>query len=162
MKKKYLEKGFVFVDVSNPEIFFSRNKDSASVVYDINEQKRCVLRKINIEGVDMELANKIRNELSNKEGNPLNILEIENDIKKSIGMVRQEGYFFAKIKNSLEQDIVVYSPKGASSEINIGFSLGKKGLYKKALIRGNLYTESHVIEREITLKKNEIVTLEKN
>ena len=159
LKKEYLKRGFVLADVSVPEI--SQNENEASVVYNINEQKQCILRAINLEGIDAVLKNKIKEGLTNKENQPLNILEIENDIKKAMDIVRAEGYFFAKIKKTLERDIVIYSPKGASAELNVKFVLGKKGLFKNVYIRGDLYTNSHVIEREVHLVKNEIITLEK-
>ena len=160
LKQKYLKKGFVLVDVSSPEIVFSRNKDGASVIYTINEQKQCMLRKINIKGVTKDLRDRIMGDLSNKEGMPLNILNIESDIEKAMDMVRQEGYFFAKIKNSSAKNTVVYSPQGASAELNIDFNLGKKCLYEGALVEGNLYTELHVIEREVGLKKGDVIKLE--
>ena len=161
LKREYLKRGFVFVNISNPDIVIYKDRREAGVIYDVKENKQCILRKINIQGVGLDLANTIRKGLGNQENNPLNVLGIESDIKKAIDIVRKEGYFFAKINNSVEKDVVVYSPKGSSSEINIDFNLGKKGLYQKASIKGNRHTESYVVEREISLKENEIITLEK-
>ena len=161
LKKEYLKRGFVFANVSNPDITIDRDRNEASVVYGISEQKQCVLRRINIKGINLELKGIVKNGLANEEDKPLNILEIENDIRKSLDIVRKEGYFFAKVKKTTGKDVVVYSPKGSSAEINIDFDLGKKGLYQNVTVRGNVYTESHVIKREIDLKKNDIITLEK-
>ena len=161
LKKEYLKRGFVLVDILNPEIVFYQNGNEASVAYTINERKQCILKKINIKGVSSELVGVIKDGLVNREGGPLNILEIESDIKKSMDIIRRKGYFFAKIENSLKQDLVVYGPKGVSAEINIDFDIGKKGRYRNVFIEGNRYTETHVIEREVVLEKNAIVTLGK-
>ena len=161
LKREYLKKGFVFASISEPDIAFYQARNEADVIYNIDEQKQCILRKINLDGIDPELAEIIRKALTNKESKPLNILEIENDIKKSIDIVRKDGYFFAKIKNFSEKKFITYSPQGSSAEINIGFNLGKKGVYQNTSIKGNIYTDYGVIEREIDFKKNEIITLEK-
>ena len=161
LKREYLKRGFVFINISEPDIVVYGDGNVADVVYTINEQKQCMLRKINLKGIYPELTKTVKKLLINKENKPLNILEIENDIKKSIDIIRKEGYFFANIKKTSGEKIVVYNREGSSADINVDFSIGKKGMYQNTTVKGNVYTKSHVVEREVSLKKDEIITLEK-
>ena len=161
LKQEYLKRGFLFTTVSDVEIKRRPNTSEMSAYYEIKENVQCVLSKINIKGIPEELENKIKQVMVNKENRPLNIIEIENDLNKALQVVKKEGYFFAELKTLSGKPVVSYLAGNSFAEININFSLGKKSLFDEVIVTGHVHTKSYVIEREVKLKKNEVLTFEK-
>jgi len=161
LRKKYLEKGYVQVDISKPRVTFNENRSRVDIEYRIKERQQVKVEKIIFDGVPLLFREKVRKTLSNKKKEPLNVLEVDNDIEKTIKFLKEKGYYFA-ISNKLKADeILKYDPNFTSAELLISVRLGDKVTYNNSLISGYSKTKKIVIDREIEFRKGELLTPEK-
>ncbi len=158
MRIKYLEKGYIFVDISEPKIIKSFQKRQASIFFRIRENDPAFIDKVLLHNVNPEVANKIRGNIVNQPNRPLNVIALDDDINKIENDVRESGFYYAKIVNSNKKDIVKYSKNYQKASLDINFYTGKKVKYKTILITGNKKTRNKVILREIQLDRGEIIT----
>lgn len=158
IKEEYLSRGFVFVDVSKPEIQIDDTQKNASVKYQINEKQPIRISRINLEGIPFDLKKAILPLFVNKEGDNINLIELQSDIERFQNGLRELGYYFATIKNANQGEIVKYNKSFTEAEINLEIDLQKKTVYDGLLITGTQHTKNAVIEREIEFKKGDPVT----
>ena len=158
VKEEYLSRGFVFVDVSKPEIQIDEKKQTASVKYVITEKQPVRLSKINLKGIPFELYKDVIPLFVNKEGDNINLIELGNDIERLQNGLRELGYYFATIKNASQGEIVKYNKSYTEATIDLDVDLQKKTVYDGVLITGTQHTKNEVIERELEFKKGDPVT----
>lgn len=161
LKKEYLSRGFVFIEVSKPRVVTNDDDKSVTVEYGIDEKQQIILKNITFQKVPEELASKAKSVLVNKEGSPINIIELESDLRKMIIFFQNEGYYFASITNLNSDSLLVYEKGFAGVELRPEISLDKKICYNEAIINGNVHTKTRVINREIDLKPGELITPDK-
>ena len=154
----YQERGFIFATVENPRLNFNQNKKSVEVEYHIKEKNKVLVRKINIKNINPKINEKIKSQLTNKEGEIFLVNHLEKDLEKVLKILRKEGYFSAKIVNLNAIDIVSYNEIRTEVKINIHVDTGKKNVLNKVLITGNTKTKDIVINREIYLHKGDVLT----
>jgi len=160
IKKQYLSKGFVLAEVSKPHQ--ETNEDeSLSIEYGINEKQQVMLKAISLVGVEEKLQSEIKKTLINHEGEALNVVELENDLKKIIIYFQAEGYFFANISNLNSDNLLVYNKTYTSVELRPKVVLDRKVCFNEAVVSGNVKTNQIVILREIDIAKGELITPEK-
>ncbi len=159
IREYYVSHGYVFSSIESPLIAFSEDEKSAFVTYKINENNLYKVSNINIQGISNSDAKaKIINELVNKEKLSFNVTEVDNDLKKALDIVKQEGYYFASYKVKNPKDIIVINNADKTVVMNLVFESGKKSYFGDVLITGNQETQDIVVERELRIKKGEIVT----
>ncbi len=161
LKKEYLSRGFVFIEVSKPRVVSNEDDKSVTVEYGIDEKQQVILKNIIFQKVPDELAAKAKAVLVNKEGSPVNIIELESDLRKMIVYFQNEGYYFATITNLNSDSLLVYEKSFAGVELRPEISLDKKICYNEAIINGNVHTKTKVINREIDLRPGELITPDK-
>lgn len=161
LKKDYLSRGFVFVEVSKPRVVANDEDDSVTIEYGIAEKQQVMLRNITFGKVPEELATSAKAELINKEGAPINIVELENDLRKMVIHFQNEGYYFATITNLNSDSLLVYEKSYATADLKPEISLDRKICYNEAIINGNVQTHARVINREIQLQPGELITPKK-
>ena len=161
IEKEYLKRGFVFVEVSDPKITYINKSTSAKVFYEIKEKEQTYLEKINFDGFPSELLDELKSTLSNKEGHPLNVISIQNDLNQSLSFIRNKGFYFARIINLNKNDIVSYNSNYSKAQLTLKLVLGKKAILKNILVTGNSKTRYKVINRELHLKRGDAVTPKK-
>lgn len=149
LKKEYLSRGFVFVEISKPRIMTNDDDDSVTIEYGITEKQQVMLRRITFDQIPENLIAKVKESLTNKEGAPVNIPELENDLRKMIIYFQSEGYYFATITNLNANSLLVYDKSYVFVELHPEISLERQICYNEAIINGNLKTKSEVISREI-------------
>ena len=135
-------------------------KKTAKVLYSIEERVQCTLKEIRLEGVSEKDKQSILKNLENQVGQPLNIVEIENDLERVLTHLHKRGYYFAEIEN-LSDTIIHYSINYTESRIHIKINSKQKTLFHSLHITGNKATSSQVIERENLMKSGEIITPDK-
>ena len=158
LKEDYYRRGRLFVKVSEPLLVFNKMKNNVEVSYNIREGNQIILKDFYINKLTKNLKEIIFKQISNKVGEPINIVEIKNDLSKILKIIRGEGYFFAKIKNLDLKNLVSYQNNYNEAVINLNIDLGQKTVFDRALITGNRKTKKEVILREINLKKGDLVT----
>ncbi|MBC7713917.1 MAG: BamA/TamA family outer membrane protein [Rhizobacter sp.] len=149
LKKEYLSHGFVFVEISRPRVVTNDEDDSVTIEYGITEKQQVLLKQITFAQVPENLASKVKDKLVNKEGQPVNIPELENDLRKMIIYFQSEGYYFASITNLNSSTLLVYDKSYAFVELHPEISLDRQICFNEAIINGNVKTKSEVISREI-------------
>jgi outer membrane protein insertion porin family len=107
------------------------------------------------------MRNKILKNIVNKEGLPLNILELEKDITRAVTTLRDVGYFYAKFKNKNQNSIVKYQSNFTQADIYLDFDPGKLLRADEFIYVGNIVTKKIVLERELDIKVGDVVTPEK-
>ncbi|EQC43537.1 POTRA domain-containing protein [Bacteriovorax sp. Seq25_V] len=159
IREYYVSHGYVFSSVEQPLIAFSEDEKSAFVTYKINENNLYKVSNVNIQGIaGPEVKEKILKEISNKVTTAFNVTEVDNDLKKALDIVKQEGYYFASYKVKNPKEIVVINNADKTITLNLVFESGKKSYFGDVLITGNQETKDIVVERELRIKKGEIVT----
>lgn len=161
LREYYVTQGLVYSKVENPFIAFSDDGNSAYVTFKIVENDRYRLGSVNIEGVsDNNIKEKIKSIMTNKEKAWFNVLEVDNDLKKALEVLKQEGYFFSSYKLKNPKEIVLLNNVDKIVNLRLSFDIGKKTFLGDLLITGNEKTKDQVINRELKIKKGEVVTPE--
>lgn len=158
LKKEYLSRGFVFIEISKPRVVSNDEDDSVSIEYGIAEKQQVILKAITFDKVPEHLMTGVKASIINKEGTPINIVELENDLRKMIIYFQNEGYYFATVANLNSDNLLVYDKSYAFAELHPEISLDRQICYNEAIINGNVETSSRVINREIDLKPGELIT----
>lgn len=158
LKKEYLSRGFVFVEISKPRVVTDDEDDTVSIEYGIAEKQQVTLRNISFQKVPDSLVAGAKEALVNKEGTPINIVELESDLRKMIVYFQSEGYYFATIANLNKNDLLAYDRSYAYVDLKPEIALDRQICYNEAIINGNAETQSIVINREIDMKPGDLIT----
>ncbi|MCO4793589.1 MAG: BamA/TamA family outer membrane protein [Bacteriovoracaceae bacterium] len=158
IKQEYLRNGFVFAEISKPVIEINQDDYTASVKYTIKEKQPVRVSKIDLKGVDFELKKSLLSLFINKEGENINLIDLQPDIERLQDGLRDLGYYFATITNANQGNVVNYNKSFTEADINIEIDLQKKTVFDGLLITGTQKTKKLVIERELELGKGDIVT----
>lgn len=158
LKRLYLQQGFLFIEVAEPVITFSPDKSFCNVTFHINERQQSYLEEIRLPGVDKELSEKIISKMINKAGQPLDVVNLEEDLNIALNLAREEGYYFSRIKNVDPSKLILHENNYNRSRIVIDFELGRKTLFESVLVTGHRMTQQKVISREVRLERDDLVT----
>ncbi len=161
LKDYYLQRGFVFIDISRPRVIFNKELNSADVTYSIKERQQSLLSAINLEGIPEAQKPEVLAQLKNQVSQPLNVVELENDLARALNVLRDLGYFYAEIKNLDEDNVVTYDMNFTRSQINLIFNLGKVTKFENLVLSGNRITKDIVLTREVNLQRGEAITPQK-
>lgn len=157
LRKKYLSSGFVMANVTSPEVRESEDS-KLNVRYVVIENQRVEVSRIDLPGVPNELVSKITEKLKNKQGRPLDVTAVESDMNTALEVLREEGYFFARLTQVRDSQVVRYGRSFQTAQLVIPFDAGRKTYFDGLLVTGNNVTNARVIEREVDLKKGDLVT----
>lgn len=152
LRKKYLAHGHVLAEVSEPYVVFDEKHSKATVEYKIKEKEQTFLSSIEVTGVSSELSGKVIESLKNKSGTALDVTVIQEDLARMMKILRDEGFYFAQIKNLESESLLTYSPDATSATLTLNVDLGKKTIIDSFLVTGNQKTKNKVITREIEVK----------
>jgi outer membrane protein insertion porin family len=158
LKKEYLSRGFVFAEVSKPRIVTNDEDESLSIEFGISEKQQVTLKSIQFNQIDPEIQVNLKKLLINKEGSPLNVIELEADLKKIISYFQAQGYYFANITNLNSENLLSYDKTYSNVELKPDIVLDRKICFNEAIVNGNIKTFPEVISREINMAKGELIT----
>lgn len=161
LKKEYFSRGFVYAEISKPRIITLEDEKSLSIEYGISEKQQIVIKDIYFKNVPEEMQAGARESIVNREGTPINIVEIENDLRKSIVYFQNQGYYFASIANINGEGLLTYNLSDSTAELKPDIILDRKICFNEVKINGIVKTQSEVINREIRLKPGELITPDK-
>lgn len=158
LRELYITEGYVSVFVGNPEIQELAEDERVQLSYRIREGIQTKIDKFKLDGLPDKLLNKVNLELVNKSGTHFNPIAFKEDLKFIETYLRNEGYYFAKIENLNSPNLVEYKQDNARVDILIKVNLGRKLFVDEILVIGNKKTRKRLIEREIFLKKGDLLT----
>ena len=161
IKKEYLKKGFPFAEVSLPRLLNQEDDEGMDIEYLVSEKQQVILNKIIINQISPEEQDKIKKLLANHEGSPINILELDKDLKRVVNYLQEKGYYFALITNLNANNLVIYDKSLSNAELNIDLATDRLVCFNDTIVNGTVKTKGEVIYREVTLKSGEIITPEK-
>lgn len=161
LKDLYYKKGFIFIDISDPIIKISFDKSTSRVIYKIKERVQCKVRSISINGLSDRLRADAIQLIKNKVGSYLNVVSLEKDIESIVELTRNNGYYFSKVVNYKQKELLKYSANYSDVDIVINIEPGNKTVFESLKVIGLKKTKQVVIEREIQLKVGEILTTSK-
>jgi outer membrane protein insertion porin family len=161
IKKEYLRRGFPFAEVSFPHLLNQDDEEGMDIEYSVTEKQRVILSKISISQITVEEQEKIKALLANHEGSPLNILELEKDLKSIVTQLQNEGYYFATITNLNANNLLVYDKTLTSAALNVELVTDRKVCFNDTIVNGNIKTKGEVIYREVNIERGELITPEK-
>lgn len=159
IREEYIIRGYVNVIVEEPKLHFV--DDFVYVGYRVREGSRAIVESISFEGLPPAEQEKLAEIINNKEKRFFNPVTFKTDLEVIERRLRQQGYFFAKIKNKNSRNIVEYRNDNSLVNIRLEIELGQVLRTDQIIIIGNRKTRSKLIKRELVLKKNELVTREK-
>jgi outer membrane protein insertion porin family len=158
IKKEYLSRGFVFAEVTKPRVVTNEEDETLTIEYGISEKQQVILKKISLGKVDPVIATGVKNLLINKEGAPLNVVELEADLKRIVLHFQSEGYYFASISNLNGESLLSYDKSFTSVELQPDIVLDRQICFNDSIVNGNSKTKTQVISREINISKGELIT----
>lgn len=161
IKREYLRRGYPFAEVSLPRIISQDEEDGMDLEYSVNEKQQVILSKISMTQVPLEDQVKIKELLANHENKPINIIEMEKDLKRVVGFLQAQGYYFATITNLNANNLIIYDKTQTQAELNIELATDRKVCFNDTIVNGNIKTKSEVIYREVNFPQGEIITSER-
>lgn len=161
IKAEYLKRGFLFVKVSAAKELFQQDKKLYMMEYDIEEGHQVYINKLAVNNLPEILKDPVKKLFVNKQGQPFNVVNLQNDVKKLLHLLKERGHYFVKIKNLKKPSLVQYSKDNSGVDISIDLSDMKRAIFDGFTILGNVKTEDIVIKREIGLQKGESLTPKK-
>ncbi|MEX0798201.1 MAG: POTRA domain-containing protein, partial [Bacteriovoracaceae bacterium] len=116
IRREYVVRGYVNVLVEEPRINFVDGQ--AFVSYRLREGVKAVAGKVQIKGVPQKLADTLKGFVNVKENKFFNPASFKRDLEMIENRLRQEGYFYAQIKNKNSGNIVQYRNDNSTVDIN--------------------------------------------
>jgi outer membrane protein insertion porin family len=156
--KEYLSKGFVFAEVSKPRLATNEDDETISIEFGIAEKQQVILKSITLNRIASDQESAVKKMLTNKEGEPLNVVELEADLKKMVLYFQGEGYYFTSIANLNSENLLTYDKSYSFVELKPDIVLDKQICFNEAIVSGNAKTQSEVIFREIEINRGELIT----
>ena len=161
IKKEYLSKGFVFAEISKPRVISSDDDEILSVEYGISEKQQVILKSISLGNTDKKLIESVKKILTNKEGEPVNIVELESDLKKIVNYFQNQGFYFANISNLNSDNLIIYDKSLQNVDLHVDIKLDRRVCFNEVLVKGTIKTQPEVILREIDLHPGDMITPDK-
>jgi len=158
IKKEYLSRGFVFAEVSKPRVITSDEDETLTIEYGISEKNQVILRHINLQNVDQTQQGTVKEILVNKENAPLNVVELEGDLRRIVLHFQSQGYYFATITNLNSETLLSYDKGYANVDLRPEVVLDRQVCFNDSIIKGNGKTAEEVVRREVILTKGELIT----
>lgn len=157
LSKEYLKNGYVFIDVS-PARIVNSVKNKYTLEFTIAEKHQVMLENINLENVDENLTEEVLKTLDNRAQTPINVVSMEDDLKKIVRFFQNKGYLFTTIKNLNAKDLLTYDKSYSNAVLKPNVELGRKVCFNDAIVNGNSTTKTKVILRELNFKEGQLIT----
>lgn len=158
LKKYYLSRGFVSVEISKAKIVYNDIKSRADVEYSINEKQQVTVQEIDVLGSPKEFTQELLLKLINKKDSPLNVVALDDDLKVMIKFLQDKGYLNVKIDNLNRSNLIVYDKANFTAKIQPNVNLGERICFRDLIISGNTVTKNEVISRENRFKLDGIIS----
>lgn len=146
IKYFYKIKGYLQINVGNPEVTVSEDKKWVFISLKVNEGPQFTINNIYFEADEIFTDEDFRKTLSLKEGEVYSEENLRKDINSLTELFQDKGYAFANVLRTL--DVV---PGENKVDIKFSFEKGKVAYIGKIKIIGNTKTRDKVVRRELKI-----------
>lgn len=157
----YYSKGFVNAQIASPVINIDHKKNEVFVSYRVNEGDIATVDIINVRGLDGALEKEILATMKLKAKAPFDPFAFSSDLLAIVENLKSRGYYFARVSNLKDKNIVKYLNDQTTVQINIDIDRGDLVLFDRYYIIGNNKTRGIIFKRQMKLVNNEIITPQK-
>ncbi len=151
LKYFYKTKGYLQINVQNPEVTASEDKKWIFITVRLQEGPQFSVNDINFNGELLFTESEMMEKLKIKKGDIYNEENLRLDIQTLTEMYQDKGYAFANVLRTLE---VV--PGENKVDIVFSFEKGVIAYFGKIIMKGNTKTRDKVIRRELKIKEGEM------
>jgi outer membrane protein insertion porin family len=148
IKYFYKTKGYLQVNIGNPEVTISEDRRWIFITAKINEGPEFKINSVLFYGDSMFSDDDLREMTKLREGDIYSEEKLRIDIKNLTEAYQDKGYAFANVLRTLE---VV--PGENKIDLTFSFEKGKLAHFGHINIKGNHKTRDKVIRRELTIKE---------
>ena len=144
----YLDRGYIHVQVSGPEIEIIEEGKWMRINFDVMEGEQFSIDNIDFRGNDIFSKDEIKEVIKSKEGMIFSRSMLRGDMSTIIDKYGEKGYAFAGVTPDITSD-------EDSKKVDITFVIekGEKVKVRRINIAGNEKTRDKVIRREIRLSE---------
>lgn len=151
LKYFYKTRGYLQVNVQNPEVTASEDKKWIFITVRLTEGPQFTVNDIGFNGELLFTNEEMMEKLKLKSGDIYNEENLRLDIQTLTEMYQDKGYAFANVLRTLE--IV---PGENKVDINFSFEKGVIAYFGKIVMKGNTKTRDKVIRRELRIHEGEM------
>jgi outer membrane protein insertion porin family len=151
----YRKSGFLQTQVKW-EMVYPKEKTSLSLQFNIEEGVRTFIRGIHFEGNLSFSPDLLRKNIQLKKGLPLNSSLLREDLRSVLSFYSKRGYIYAKIDQEVN-----FRDDRQQVDIIYRISEDQIAYVSDIQLKGNDYTQDHVILRELLVKKGDVYNYEK-
>lgn len=153
------QSGYLYGKVDRPKVKITKKKASIHFPFELNGLT--LIAGIDFHDIPQEFHEKIKSALVNKINQPLNAQKIEEDLDTVENILRESGHLFASVNRQLQANslhILSFNWDYSKVRMHLSAKLGPLTKLNSVLIYGNIKTKNIIIEREIQINKNDILT----
>jgi len=156
IRDKYKSSGYLFAKFTEDKTFFNSDSSFVEIILKIEEGKKVIVGKIDVNGNTSFSDDYILNRFETKTGDNLNDNVLNEDIKDLLKDYESKDLPFAKV---MVKDISVYKDNGTDKiKIDLLITENSKVNVEQVKIKGNETTKDYVILRELKLVKNKTIS----
>jgi outer membrane protein insertion porin family len=144
LKYLYKTKGFLQVNIGNPQITVSEDKKWIFITIKVKEGPKFDVNNIFYNGELLFTEGEMKEKAKLSSGDTYSEEKLRQDIQMLTEMYQDKGYAFANVLRTLQ--IV---PGENKVDINYSFEKGNIAYFGKVIIKGNSKTRDKVIRREL-------------
>ena len=151
IKGLYLNRGFLHVAVSEPEIILSRDREELSIKISVSEGDQYKVGSLNIKGNSVFTDAELLQKLKIASGQIFSRSALRTDIDNILDLYMEKGYALCDINPLVDVNEL-------EKIANITFSVTEGDIFRIGMIEisGNAKTRDKVIRREIRLDEGDI------
>lgn len=151
IKGAYLREGFAKIQVGEPRIELSDDKEDITLTIVVEEGKRYKVSEVEFEGYENVEAEDLQNRITLKTGDWFNVEQFQNDVRAVTSVFTEKGYAYANVNpiTRLKDDTETVSVKYEIEENQLVY-------ISRINIRGNTKSRDRVIRREIDLVEGDL------
>ncbi len=151
LKYFYKTKGYLQVNVQNPEVTASEDKKWIFITVRLTEGPQYSVNNLSFNGELLFSNEEMLEKLKLKTGDIYNEENLRLDIQTLTEMYQDKGYAFANVLRTLE--IV---PGENKVDVNFSFEKGVIAYFGKIIMKGNTKTRDKVIRRELKIHEGDM------
>ena len=154
--RKYLNNGYINIDVKEPQLALSPDKRWIFIDINIVEGDQYDLKSIDVDGDFIKPKEEIRELIKSKTNQTFNYEDIQKDIQRLTVFYQDAGYAYVNVipKNKVDNEHLL---------VDLTFTIEKGPLVyiEKINITGNDFTRDKVIRRELQIIEQDLYSITK-
>ncbi len=151
IRQYYLSRGYLDVEVRDPEVEPYKNGKRLRITIPIEEGDVYDISRVSVQGVDTFEPSAVSNLVELKRGEVASLDAIRNAASSIRDYYNRRGYIDTVVRPDLKADL-----ESRSVEVAFDVREGEKAFIRDVLIEGNTRTKDEVIRRELVVYPGEL------